>query len=50
MLDLIIETLAKMYDATIRGVCFAITLAVVFPVCVFLLKSTPGILKGLGLW
>jgi hypothetical protein len=50
MLDLLIDALAAMYDATIRGVCIALTIAPVFVMLAFLLKKTPAFLKGVGLW
>ena len=50
MINLIIDALAAMYDATIRGVCLALTIAPVFVMCVFLFKRTPSFLKAVGLW
>ena len=50
MVDLIIDTLASMYDAVIRGVCWAIALAVAFPVVIFVIKKTPRLLKTIGVW
>lgn len=50
MIDLMIETLAKMYDAIMRGVCFAITLAITWVVIFPVVKYTPRFLKSLGVW
>ena len=50
MLDLLIDALAAMYDATLRGICIALTIAVVFPVVVFMFKKSPALLKAVGLW
>ena len=50
MIDLIIDALAAMYDATVKGVCISLTLAPVFVMVAFLLKKTPAFLKGVGLW
>jgi hypothetical protein len=50
MIDLLIDSLAAMYDATIRGACIALTIAPVFVMLAFLLKKTPAFLKAVGLW
>ena len=50
MIDLIIDALSAMYDATLRGICIAITIVPVFVMLAFLLKKTPAFLKGVGLW
>ena len=50
MIDLLIDALAAMYDATLRGICIALTIAVVFPVVVFMFKKSPALLKAVGLW
>lgn len=50
MKDLIIETLAKMYDAVIRGICIGIALAVAWPIATLIIKKTPALLKSTGAW
>lgn len=50
MIELIIEAGAKLYDAVMRGICWAATLGIVWMMLVTLLRKSPAVLKAIGAW
>lgn len=50
MFDLLIETGAKLYDALIRGACWAVSLTVVWIIAAIVVRRVPPIMRSLGVW
>jgi hypothetical protein len=50
MIDIIIETLAKWFDAVVRGVGWGLTIGVCWIVFYPVLRYLPRAIKAMGVW
>jgi hypothetical protein len=50
MIELITCTLASLYDALVRGICWAVSLGIVWVTLIVILRKTPTALKAIGIW
>jgi len=44
------EVIGELLDSIWRGICLAACFAVAWPICIMVIKRTPGLLKVMGVW
>jgi hypothetical protein len=44
------NVIGELLDSIWRGLCLAACFAVAWPICIAVVKRTPGLLKAAGVW